>query len=97
MTVGQPATDVDDLDAEPVGDRPPPLPACTTSPTIAARDASSRAWPPYSAAAQRARSSAVAATEPAAPEAVTTEVKGATADPSDRLMAGRSGSAPVNR
>ena len=82
------AVDVDDLDAEPVRDRrlesarsgrcPPTIAAARSG--IAGRR---RRTAPV---AQRARSAGVVAIEPAAPDAVTTEVNGARSMPSDRSI-----------
>ena len=69
----------------------------SASATIEARISGSSASPAYRARAQRARSSAVVAIEPAPPAAVTTEVNGTTEVPSDRSMAGSFGFVPTNR
>ena len=68
-----------------------------TSLSIANIDNGVRSEPPYKARPQWTRSSALVAIEPAAPAAVTTEVKGTIAVPSERSMAGRSVPGPVKR
>ena len=61
-------------------------PVAATSTSIPTRVIGASTFPPYSAFAQCTRSSGVEATEPAAPAAVTTEVKGIIGVPSERSM-----------